>query len=184
MEAQESKHRVEYLVKRAGKPSDARILASGSEVGVLKEAPDHTCTLQAESGGRWTLSRKVHGEIRPFSLEAIEHGSEGAKRTLTIRNHLFVHKGRVYMLANSPAGRPLREYLLGRRYICRLDRFPTAKLAEIDRASWGRVRTFRGVPVGEMDGLGTEGHRVKLAVELEDIGLPLAAACYLLYSTA
>jgi hypothetical protein len=38
--------------------------------------------------------------------------------------------------------------------------------------------------VGEVSGLGIDGHHVKVEKELEDIGLQLAASSYLIYSTA
>jgi hypothetical protein len=43
---------------------------------------------------------------------------------------------------------------------------------------------FREVPVGEISGLGIQGHHVKVDKELEDIGLLIAARSYLIYSTA
>lgn len=184
MAGQRITYGTDYLVKRTGSPSEARIFASGEAAGELREVDGQSCVLMSGGKERWKLSRRVHGEVRPFSLEVTELGGRRGRVVLTVRNHLFVHHARIYMLTNSPAGRPLREYLLGKRYICRLDGFPTSRLAEVDHESWSRLRTFRGAPVGEMDGLGTVGHHVRLTEELEDIGLPLAAACYLLYSTA
>lgn len=190
MESQRNTFAVDYLVKRTDGPSDAKIFVSGEEAGEVRKGEGPTYVVKTKGVDRWILSRRVHGEIRPFSLEvtALEnkqaHGEERGAASFTIRNHLFEHDGKVYMLTSSPEGRPLREILLGKRYICRLDNFPIPRLTEMDHESWSKLRRFRGVPVGEMEGIGTEGHHVRLFEELEDIGLPLAAACYLLYSTA
>jgi ABC-type transporter Mla subunit MlaD len=43
---------------------------------------------------------------------------------------------------------------------------------------------FRGVPVGDVSGLGINGYHVKVEKELEVIGLLVAASSYLIYSTA
>jgi hypothetical protein len=87
------------------------------------------------------------------------------------------------MLAGTPEGRPLQDFLLGKRYICRLDGFPFSDLTEIDDETTSRLRRFRGVPVGELEGPGMQGYHVHLSDELEDVSLPLSASCYLLYST-
>jgi hypothetical protein len=190
MESQRNTFAVEYLVTRTGRPGDAKIFASGEEVAEIQKGEGQTCVMKTKDGETLILSRTVNGEVRPFSLEMTAlksggaHAGEGGISAFTIRDHLFEHHGKIYMLTNSPEGRPLREFLLGKRYICRLDNFPFSRLAEMDHETRSRLRRFRGVPVGEMDGIGTEGHHVRLSEELEDIGMPLAAACYLLYSTA
>jgi hypothetical protein len=66
-----------------------------------------------------------------------------------------------------------------------LDNFPFSELSDVDYETRSKlISKFRGAPVGELDGLGKEGHHLRFFNELEDIGLPLAASCYLLYSTA
>lgn len=189
MQSQRGSFVVDYLVKRTAKPWDAKIYALGKEVADIRRGESSTYIVRTKGKDAWILSRSIKGEIKPFSMEvmAIEssqaHGKGGAAE-LVITDHLFEHRGKVYMLTSSPEGRPLRDFVLGKRYICRLDNFPLSGLAEIDYETRSRLRKFRGVPVGEMDGLGTEGHHVRLSEELEDIGLPLSASCYLLYSTA
>jgi hypothetical protein len=190
MKSQRSTFAAEYLVTRPGRSWDAKVFESGEEVAEIQKGEGPTSVMKTKGGETLILSRTVNGEIKPFSLEMTvlksgeAQGGEGGITAFTIRDHLFEHHGKIYMLTNSPQGRPLREFLLGKRYICRLDNFPSSRLAEMDHETRSSLRRFRGVPAGEMDGIGTEGHHVRLSEELEDIGMPLAAACYLLYSTA
>jgi hypothetical protein len=103
---------------------------------------------------------------------------------LTIREHLFKHREKFYMLTNHPEGKHWNEYLSGPRHISRLDNFPYTELAELDHHIRHRLRRFRGIPVGEASGFGIDGHHVRVDKELEDIGLLIAASSYLLYATA
>lgn len=173
----------EYLVKRTGQPWDAVIYLAGSQVGSIRKGDNLSYVLASKDGREWKMEARVHGEVRPFSLAIFADGSHPSD-VLTISDHLFKHKGKFYMLTNSPEGRPLADFALGKRYICRLDNFPFSDLREVDHETKGRIDRYRGVPVGEMDGLGTEGHKVTLSAELEDIGLQLSAASYLIYATA
>jgi len=88
------------------------------------------------------------------------------------------------MLTNHSEGRHWNNYISGPRYISRLDNFLYSDLRELDHNLKHRLRRFRGIPVGEASGLGTQSHHVKLGKELEDIGLFIAASSYLIYSTA
>ena len=88
------------------------------------------------------------------------------------------------MLTNHPEGKHWNEYLSGFRHISRLDNFPYSDLTNIDQHIKHELLGFRGVPVGEISGLGIQGHHVKVDKELEDIGLLIAARSYLIYSTA
>ena len=106
------------------------------------------------------------------------------KEILTIREHLFKYEGKFYMLTNHPEGKHWNGYLSGIRYISRLDNFPYSDLTDLDYQIKHKLRRFRGVPVGEVSGLGIQGHHVKVEKELEDIGLLIAASSYLIYSTA
>lgn len=181
MESQQISYAVDYLVRTAARPKEAIILKSGREVAALSEKDRSTHLLRAGERQEWIISRKVHDRLVPFSVEIID--AKSGEMILVILHHLFSHRGCTYMITNSPQGRPLREFILGSRYICRLDAFPYRDISEIDKETWSRVRSYRGVQVGEMSGLGKEGHHVQLTDELDDIGLQLSAACYLLYST-
>jgi hypothetical protein len=179
----------DYLVKETGNPLRTKIYIGDEEIAEIQVRGDLTHILTAKNGDTWTLDARVHGEIRPFSMTVSQpiphepsHAASGTT-VLTIRDHLFLHRGRFYLLGCAPEGRPLGEFLVGKRYICRLDNFPFLDLTEIDHETRSRLRRFRGPQVGELEGLGKGGHRVRLSDELEDIGLPLSASCYLLYST-
>jgi len=57
-------------------------------------------------------------------------------------------------------------------------------LTDLDHHIKHKLRRYRGVAVGEVSGLGIDGHHVKVEKELEGIGLLIAASSYLIYSTA
>jgi hypothetical protein len=181
---------VDYIVKAADRSRGATIYVNRKEVAGMRTRNDASHVLTAKDGNEWELTARTNGEIRPFSMTVKQlkahdaHDAAPGSTVLAIRYHVFMHDDRFYMLGAVPAGRPLREFLVGKKYICRLDNFPFSALTEIDLETMEKLRRFRGSPVGEYEGLGKEGHRVRISDELEDISLPLAASCYLLYSTA
>ena len=151
----------------------------------IRHERGETYALAASDGVEWTLSSRVDGEVRPFSMTVTgTDGSGAGVAVLTIRDHLFIHGSKFYMVGGIPRERHAGEFLRGTRFICRLDNFPFLSLAEVDHETKSRLRRYRGEAVGEFGGLGRNGHRVEVADELEKIGMPLAAACYLLYSSA
>ena len=175
----------EYVIKGA-KPWESKIFSHDEEIAEIKKGDGASFKLISKDGRQWTITNRVHGEIRPFSLTVLQDqngGKEANKEVFTIREHLFKYRDKFYMLTNHPEGRPWHEYLSGPRYISRLDNFPYSDLSEFDHHIRHRLKRFRGVQVGEALGLGIQGHRVKVDIELEDIGLLIAACSYLLYST-
>ena len=104
------------------------------------------------------------------------------ERILKIKNHLFRHKDSFYMIG-MPEGRTHGEVLRGAKYIIRLVNFPFSDHESIDPDTFARLRRQRGFPVGKIFGLGSSGFHAELEPELAEIALPLAAACYLIYST-
>ncbi len=176
----------EYLVKTGSKPFEAKIFSINKEVGDLKMKDNFTFRLTSMDGREWNLNNKVHGEVRPFSINVTEaKGDIKGKVVLTIREHLFKYNNKFYMLTNHPEGKLWKENLKGPKYISRLDNFPFSEIKEIDLSTRQKLRRlFRGVHVGEISGLGIYGHRVKVKDELSEIGLILATCSYLLYSTA
>jgi hypothetical protein len=188
---EKGEYAVSYLVRRTGQPAATRVFSNEKEVGrILRSSKDSSYVLRDSEGRLWSLHPMLRGEVRPFSLavaraEVVGGVAEGSDETvLTIKDHLFHHNGRFYTFTGLPEGTSLRDLLIGKRYICRLDTFPFTSLYEIDAETIARLRRFRGVPVGEIRGLGSEGYTVSLSIELESIGLLLAAASYILYSTA
>lgn len=137
--------------------------------------------LSATDGKSWDLDPRVHGEIRPFSMEVSDANGLDAPG-LTIRNHVFYHRSKAYMLTGIPEDVRPADHVLGKRHLNRLDNFPFARLEDIDLETWGRLRRHRGVSVGTFEGFGPGGFRVELPKDLQDIGIQLAAAAYLLYS--
>lgn len=171
---------IEYMVKGGATPPMATITREGREVAKLY-ADGGTMFLQAESDGRWKMDRRVRGEIRPFSMSVVPP-EEPEEPILTIRNHLFYHRGKAYYLTGVPEDVRPAEHLLGKRHVSRLGTFPFSSLDDVDPETWGRLRRHRGVSVGTMESEPGE-YKVTLSVELEEIGLPLAAATYLLYTS-
>lgn len=173
---------MEYVVRKSPGNPEAVVLVKDSRVASIKKGPEHDFRLLLDYGEEYVLTSKVHGQFRPFSMVVRKSGQDYAGDILTIREHLFKHKGNFYMLTNHPAGKHWQESLSGSKYISRLDNFPHSELEHVDANTWHRLRKFRGVAVGELSGLGTDGHHVRVEDELEDIGLFLAAASYLLYT--
>ena len=173
---------MEYSVKRSGKPSDAVISQGGKRVATLSGEGDLLFRLESETEGSCTLNPRVQGEVRPFSMRVTASSAPG-EPVLTIRNHVFFHDSKAYILTAIPEDVHPAEHALGRRHVNRLDKFPFSRLEDIDLQTWGRLRSQRGVSAGTIDGLGLEEFRVSLSQELQDIGLQLSAASYLLYST-
>jgi hypothetical protein len=173
------------------RPWEAKIFldqVQGEEVAEIKKGEDQKSfkLIRKNDGLKWTLTKKVHGEFRPFSIAVLNQNGDNDinKEVLTIREHLFKYGGKFYMLTNHPEGKHWNEYLSGIRYISRRDNFPYSDLMEIDHNIKHELLRYRVVPVGEVSGLGIDGHHVKVEKELEDIGLQLAASSYLIYSTA
>jgi hypothetical protein len=173
------------------RPWEAKIFLDhdhGEEIAEIKKGDDQKSfkLIRKNDGQKWTLTKKVHGEFRPFSISVLNQNEDPDinKEVLTIREHLFKYGGKFYMLTNHPEGKHWNEYLSGIRYISRLDNFPYSDLREIDHHVKHELLRFRGVSVGEVSGLGIQGHHVKLGKELEVIALQLAASSYLIYSTA
>jgi hypothetical protein len=176
-------------VIQGSKPWDAKVFLDGKQIAEIKKGENMSFKLISSTDcHEWTLTNKVHGEFRPFSISILDQNKgdkgTGGQEVFTIREHLFKHKGKFYMLTNHPEGRHWNDYLSGPRYISRLDNFPYSDLTELDHHIKHRLRRFRGVPVGEASGLGIHSHHVKLGKELEDIGLFIAASSYLIYSTS
>jgi hypothetical protein len=179
----------DYSIERSSSSNAAKIFVDGAQVAEMQGPKDSTFMLTANDGSCWLLSPRVNGEMTPFSmtvkkLVGATLDADAWSPLLTIKNHLFLYAGRFYMFNGIPEGRPLREFLVGKKYICRLDSFSFANLSEIDRESWVSLRRLRGVSVGDFERLGTNGYHVRLSTELQPAGLPLASSSYLLYSTA
>lgn len=138
-----------------------------------------------ELNRHWLLSRKVDGEVRPFSIVVYKSGdsNEAQREILKIKDHIFLYEGRFYMLGGIPEGGIPKNHLMGSKYICRLTNFPFAHPDQVDAETKNRLKKHRGVPVGEFYGLGSNGFHVRLDGELSKIGLQLAASAYLIYSS-
>ncbi|MDG7007714.1 MAG: hypothetical protein JRN06_05680 [Nitrososphaerota archaeon] len=171
-----------YTVRRSGRPADAVIRRGGEEVATLRGEGNLLFRLESKANESWVLDPRVHGEVRPFSMNVTAPGSKG-EAILTIRNHVFFHGAKAFMLTSIPEDVHPADHVFGKRHVNRLENFPFSRLEDIDLQTWGRLRMQRGISVGTFDGLGTDEFRVTISQELEDIGLQLAAASYLLYST-
>ncbi len=178
---------INYII-RSNKNNISKIFIGEKFVGEITKGKDLTFILTAKEGNRWILAPKIKGEIRPFSMtvkreEINKNGDTERVEILTIDDHLFQHKNKFYMINIVPEGIPIKETILGKKYICRLNKPLFSRLTHVDHGAKSKLRWLRGIPVGELDGLGTEGHQLKLSSELEDIAMPLAASCHLMHST-
>ena len=172
----------QYSVRGGGRPPDAIIWREGEKVATLRGEGNLLVRLESTAKESWVLDPRVHGEVRPFSMNVTTSGPDG-EAVLTIRNHVFFHSSKAFMLTSIPEDVHPRNHIFGKRHVSRLERFPFSRLEDIDLQTWGRLRNQRGVSVGTFEGLGMDEFRVFLSQELEDIGLPLSASSYLLYST-
>lgn len=175
---------VAYLVKRTGAPNEAEILQAGKLVAHLENVTGNrrmSSRLMTEDGtGRvFDLDPRVDGVLSPFSFSIYDKG----KLALKIRSGAFSFNDRVYMFKSLPEGVSMKGHLSGAKSITRLDNFPYKSVDGIDPETREKLYRYRGVKVGKLSGLGTRGHEVTLDEELADIGLPLSAASYLMYST-
>jgi hypothetical protein len=196
----------EFTIKRGPAQWDARIFSeNGEEIAAITKGEGLEFKLISRKDNReWVLSNKVDGEHRRFSFsvrEAEKKETKAGERRgkeeednalLIVRDNIFMHNSKFYMLANHPEGKSWHNYVNSPiRCISRLDNFPYSNVSEIDENKHHlslrhKLKRFRGVPVGEASGLGTtrEGHHVKVNDELDDIGLFLAATSYLMYASA
>lgn len=132
----------------------------------------------------WMLSRKIEGHLLPFSIRILEIQGNNQIEILRVKDHLFQYNAYFYMVGGIPESQHPRDHLSGSKHIIKLTSFPHTKHEQVDEETRSRLKRHRGPTVGTIYGLGSKGFHVKLEDELEDIGLPLAAATYLMYSSA
>ena len=187
-----------FTVKKGPTQWEARIFSEDGreeEVAEIKKGVGPEFRMHSKKDNReWVLSNRIDGEHMRFSFSVREvkneEKGESPPPLLMIRDNIFRHNGKFYMLANHPEGKSWQNYVNNPvRYISRLDNFPDQ--SEMDKNKHHqhlrqKVKRFRGVPVGEASGLGAapEGHSVVVNDELDDIGLFIAATSYLMYATA
>lgn len=185
----------EIIVRKGPKQWEAKIFSADDEIAKISKGDELGFRLlRYKDGAEWLLTNKVHGAYRPFSFSVRKSGKkiEGyqGEEVFVVRDQLFKHNGKFYMLANHPEDKSWNEHLNGSvKYIGRLDDFPYSELSQIDHGHYtlrDKIKRFRGKSVGEASGLGEEvqGHRIKLDSELEGVGLFIAAISYLLYASA
>jgi len=172
---------VEYVIRRTGSPKDADIFQSGKLIASLEKENVMETLLRAEDGSKiFHFDPKVDGVLSPFSMTVYDGAG---KAILKIKINCFSRDNQIYMFKSLPEGKSMKHHLSGSKYICRLLNFPYHDINEIDPETRERLSRHRGVDVGTLSGLGKLKHEVKIGDELADIGLPLSAASYLLYST-
>jgi hypothetical protein len=180
----------EYIVKQPDSPADAVISQDEGEVGRLHVERKGIFKLLGNENQSWALFNHIDGAIRPFSIIVFfvndKYSSENRSSkeyVLKIKDNLFHHNGKFYSFGGIPEGRLPKDHLMGSKIICRLVNFPFSTLEDVDLETKHHLRRYRGIYVGEFFGIGSTGFHVKLEEELADIGLPLTASTYLLYST-
>jgi len=182
---------IEYIVRQRESPRDAIVYQNESEVGRLLVEGKGLFKLIGNKDQSWRLCNKVDGEVRPFSMivyvsgtgEYLAPNSPEEEYVLKIKDNLFQHNGSFYSLGGIPEGRPAKARLIGSKNICRLVNFPFSHIDDVDQETKHHIKRYRGIYAGEFFGLGSSGLHVKLEDDLIDIGLPLAASSYLIYST-
>lgn len=189
----------EFVIKKKPKGSVAKIFVGKEEIAEIKQGEGFSFKLtKSKDKMEWIVTNFVHGEHRPFSFSVrkIEKKSTDqvtdkdlTEEIFVIRDQLFKHAGKFYMLASHPEDKSWSEYVKSSiKYICRLDDFPYSDLSEVDyhhHTLQDKIKRFRGKAVGQASGLAIEenGHSVKLDSELDDIALFIAAISYLIYAS-
>lgn len=189
----------EFIIKKKRKEPEALIFSGKEQIAKIKknEALDFKL-IRYKDKQEWVLSNNVDGRRRPFSYSVrkviVNHSSRGddksvlSEEILVVREQLFEHKGKIYMLSSHPAGRTWNDYINNsKRYISRLDSFPYETLSTADHDDYKlrhKIKRLRGTAVGEAMGLAQEegGHRVRLNKELNEVAIFIAAVSYLLYA--
>ena len=190
----------EFVIKKSPKESEAIIYLGKDRIAKIEKNEGFTFKLITyKDKQEWVLSNLVHGQRRPFSYAVLrtiqkipdDRGKEiqTGQEVFVVREQLFKHNGKFYMLASHPEGKSWEDYVnSSTRYVSRLDSFPYSNLSDIDHEHYKlrhKIKRFRGTPVGEATGLAQDegGHHLRLDNELDEIGLFIAAISYLLYAS-
>ena len=190
----------EFVIKKSPKESEAIIYLGKDRIAKIEKNEGFTFKLITyKDKQEWVLSNLVHGQRRPFSYAVLrtiqkipdDRGKEiqTGQEVFVVREQLFKHNGKFYMLASHPEGKSWEDYVnSSTRYVSRLDSFPYSNLSDIDHENYKlrhKIKRFRGTPVGEATGLAQDegGHHLRLDNELDKIGLFIAAISYLLYAS-
>jgi len=188
----------EYVIKKEPKQLEAKVFLGKEEIAEIKQEDLNFKLTRLKDKMEWLVTNLVHGEHRPFSFSVRKLGTKSTSQytdsndlneIFVIRDQLFKHAGKFYMLSSHPEDKSWNEYVNSSiKYICRLDDFPYSELSDVDYHHYtlqDKIKRLRGKAVGEASGLGMEerGHHVRLDNELEDIGLFIAAISYLLYAS-
>lgn len=189
----------DYVVVHS-EPISAKVLENQEERASLQRIGNGLFCLRGKDANQtWTLSVKVDGEIRPFSMACYESSTSNkpvqaqqtgietqyGKLCFKIKDHIFSHNNNFYSIGEAvPDGIPPKDCISGCKYICRLVNFAFSHIDHVDEETKHQMKRYRGVAVGEIGGLGADGYHMKLyGNELADIGLQLAASSYLIYTT-
>ncbi len=198
-----------YFIRSTGKKSPlAEVKESGEKrEGEIFREPDGSFSLitNEPKPRKLSFSHRVDGEIRPFSMIVTETSYEEEEEKsgkkvaepeahlrviLKIRDRMFFHNGKMYIISNVPEGKPTQHFLSGPKFISRLNGFPYSDLSMIDAITRSRAeRRLRGTHVGEISGIGHIGEGYRITIDevedegLKDIALPLAVASFLLNTT-
>lgn len=161
-------------------PEVAKIFSKEKQIGELRNISKGLYRLT--NGSKiWILTRRIDNTLLPFSMLISEEKT--SKEILKVKDHLFPYDSCFYMVGGIPESQNPKDHLQGYKYIIRITNFPHTQHEQIDQDTRNRLKRHRGVAVGRIHGLGSKGFYVKLEDELKDIGLPLAAATYLMYSS-
>lgn len=162
----------------------AKVLQDNEEKGLLRKTGENKVFefLAKEGGQNLRLTNEVDGALRPFSIVCF---SSDAEVRLKIKDHIFLHSERFYSVGlAAPVDASQKDLITGSKFICRLVNFPFSQVEGIDEETKHQMKRHRGIAVGSINGLGADGYHVKLyGEELQDVGLPLTTATYILYTT-
>lgn len=115
----------EFTIKRGPTRWDARIFSeNGEEVAELIKGEGVEFKLISQKDNHeWVLTNKIDGQHRRFSFsvreaekkevkaEELRGKEEEDNALLIVRDNIFMHNGKFYMLANHPEGKSWHNYV-------------------------------------------------------------------------
>jgi hypothetical protein len=102
----------QFVIKKKPKESEAIIFSDDQVIAKIEKHDDFSFKLiRCSDKKEWALSNIVDGQRRPFSYAVRTVNYDKSNETnldhqvLVVREQLFEHKGKIYMLASHPEER-------------------------------------------------------------------------------
>lgn len=112
----------EFVIKKELKKLEAKVFLGKEEIAEIKQEENLSFKLiRPKDKMEWVVTNLVHGEHRPFSFSVRKSGKKStspntnsndlADEIFVIRDQLFKHAGKFYMLSSHPEDKSWNEYV-------------------------------------------------------------------------